>query len=247
MRLRQILISATLMFLTLSTAKALTLTDPKDPRPDGIIDNRVAAYLDMNMPLPPAPSPLIAADKVMGSAYYDTLSILSTKNHCSDFFGGPAASVEVFNGMIGQLKKEYRSPGIAMEMSGSTVTVLNVRTKQRSRIFNKVKLNANGPFYRRRPNVEERVGSFQPNTREARVLIFLHELGHVVKGANGSWLLPNDGNDEAVSKRNSDTIERICGNEIHGLGTSAAATMLANRAKTEERFSKIPGASAPEQ
>src|SRR5688572_32853457 len=100
MRLRQILTSAALMFLTLSTARAaLTPTDPIDPRPDSITDSRVAAYIDMNLPLPVAPSPLIAEDKVMSSAYYDTISILSTKNNCSDFFGGPEAAVDVFNQM----------------------------------------------------------------------------------------------------------------------------------------------------
>ena len=247
MRLRQILISATLIFLTLSTAKALTPTDPKDPRPDGITDSRVAAYVDMNLPLPAVPSPLIAEDKVVASAYYDTLSILSTKNKCSDFFGGPEAAVEVFNQMISQVKKDYGAEGVAMEMSGSISNVLNVRTKKQSRMFNKVKLNANGPFYRRPLKVETRVGSYQPQTREARVLIFLHEMGHLVKGANGTWLLPNDGNDEALSMRNSSTIESICGEAINGLGTSAAATMLARRAKAEEQFSNVLNASPPEQ
>ncbi|MEO8433929.1 MAG: hypothetical protein ABI596_03475 [Pyrinomonadaceae bacterium] len=248
MRLRQILISAVLMFLAISTARAaLTPTDPVDPRPDAITDSRVAAYIDMNLPLPVAPSPLIAEDKVVASAYYDTISILSAKNNCSDFFGGPEAAVEVFNQMIGQVKKEYGSAGVAMEMSGSVSNVLNFRTKRQSRVFSKVKLNANGPFYRRRPNVEERVGSYQPNTREARVLIFLHEMGHVVRGADGNWLLPNDGNDEALSKHNSNTIESICGDAINGLGTSAAATLLARRVKAEEQFSKVLSASPPEQ
>jgi len=246
MRLRQILISAALMFLTLSTARAaLTPTDPLAPRPDGITDSRVAAYVDMNLPLPAAPSPLIAEDKIVASSYYDTLRIVSVKNNCSDFFGGPEAAVDVFNRLIGQVKKHYGSTDIAMEMSGSISNVLDARTQKQSRTFDKVKLNANGPFYRSRPNVETRVGSYRPNTREARVLIFLHEMGHVVRGADGKWLLPNDGDDESLSKRNSSTIESICGNEINGLSHSATATILAR--KTEDQFSKIQGTGPPQQ
>jgi len=35
---------------------------------------------------------LIAEDKVIRSAYYDTLSILSNNNKCSELFGGPSVS-----------------------------------------------------------------------------------------------------------------------------------------------------------
>ena len=231
--------------MNLPAPVALAATDAIEPGWHSIPDSRVTAYVDMNLPLPAAPSPLVAEDKLVASAYYDTLSILSTKNNCSDFFGGPEAAVDVFSRLIGQMKKHYGSSGIAMEMSGSISNVLDARTNKQSRIFEKVRLNANGPFYRSRPNVEARVGSYRPNTREARVLIFLHEMGHVVRGADGKWLLPNDGTDESLSSRNSSTIESICGSEINGLTNSATATMLARRA--EDQFSKIQSGSPPEQ
>ena len=34
------------------------------------------------------------------------------------------------------------------------------------------------------------VGAFQPNTREARTLILLHELAHLIRGKDGRWLIP---------------------------------------------------------
>src|SRR5688572_24458805 len=82
MRLRELLISTAMMSLTFASAKAIT---------------------------PPLPSPLIEEDKVLGTAYYDTLSILSTPNECSDFFGGPSASVEVFNSFIEKVRKIGRA------------------------------------------------------------------------------------------------------------------------------------------
>jgi len=242
MRLSEVLISTALMSLALNTVQATTPTDPKgSSKPDGVVG--LAANPEVRIPLAPVPSPLIVQDKVMASAYYDTLSILSTFNRCSEFFGGPAAAVDIFDQMIGQVRKDYVSAAIGMEMSGQIVDFFNFRTQKRYRLFDKIRLNANGPFYRRGFSpVEARVGSFEPSTREARVLIFLHELGHLIKGPDGSWLLPNDGNDEALSLRNSKTVENICGDEINGLGTSEAALNLAKRVKAEAGASEVQSA-----
>jgi len=81
-------------------------------------------------------------------------------------------------------------------------------------------LNTNGPFYRKRLSQAEptmpRIGTFEPNTREIRVLIFLHELGHVIKGEDGKWLLPDDGKSDDLSRQNSQKIEDVCGEQIKG-------------------------------
>lgn len=61
MKLREFLIGTAMMSFTLVSANAIT---------------------------PNLPSPLITEDKILGSAYYDTLSILSTPNECSDFLVG---------------------------------------------------------------------------------------------------------------------------------------------------------------
>lgn len=250
MRLSEFLISTAMMSLTMTTAKAVmppNLTE--EARPEAVIDHSSDPNGELNLPLPPAPSPLIAEDKVLASAYYDTLSILGTSNRCSDFFGG-TASVGIFNDLIGRVRKDYVSASIGMKMSGEIVDVFNASTRKAYRLFDNVSLNVNGPFYRRRVSRAEpsapRMGSFEPNTREARVLIFLHELGHVVKGSDGKWLLPNDGDNEPLSRRNSDTIENICGDEINGLSTSEAAINLANRRKAEEKVTQPRLAKGPE-
>lgn len=174
------------------------------------------------MPLASVPSPLISQDKVLASAYYDTLSILSESNRCSDFFGGSAAAVEVFNELVGKITKDFLSVGVGMRMSGPTTTIHNAYTKKDHRTFAKVSLNSNGPFYRKKSAAWEptvpHVGTFEPNTKEARVLILLHELGHVMKGSDGHWLLPNDGKDEGLSRLNSHKIEDVCEDEINSLG-----------------------------
>jgi len=210
MKLREFLIGTAMMSFTLVSAHAIT---------------------------PTVPSPLITEDKILGSAYYDTLSILSTPNECSDFFGGPVASVDIFNGLIGKVRTSFFQPSIGIRMSGDTISGFNQTTKTRYRLFNKVSINRNGPFYRRKnspwePTVRG-VGTFAPNTKEARVLMFLHELGHIVKAEGGDWLLPDDGGNEALSRDNTRKIEDVCGGQIKNLG-KVDTVMLAASGKHED-------------
>ena len=170
----------------------------------------------------PVPSPLIAEDKVLGEAYYDTLGILTANNGCSEFFGGSESSIDIFNRLIERVRKDYLAVSIGIQMSGATINAHNAKTNSRYRLFDRVSINANGPFYRKKysdsqPTVRG-VGSYQPNTREARALMLLHELGHIVEGKSGSWLLPDDGRDAGLSQENTQRIEDVCGNQIKGLG-----------------------------
>ncbi|MBC8031247.1 MAG: hypothetical protein H7Z16_14125 [Pyrinomonadaceae bacterium] len=205
MKLRELLIATAIMSFTLVSASAFKL---------------------------PVPSPLVTEDKIIGSAYHDTLNILSTTNECSDFFGGPSISVDVFNDLLGSVRKDYLPASIGIQMSGATTNVSSMKTRSKYRLFEKVSINANGPFYRRRHSETQptipRVGTFQPNTREARVLMFLHELGHVVQ-ADGKWLLPDDGRDEGLSRRNTRKIEDVCGDEIRNLGKGNIAPTSVTR------------------
>jgi hypothetical protein len=250
MRLREFMGGVVTIVLTLTTAQAARTHDPKDDlRAEAVFDKSVAVPADISVAIPHAPSPLIEEDKVLASAYFDTMGILSTENECSRFFGGPAAAVDAFGKLVGRVRKDHAAPGIGMGMSGATENFLNVQTKKEYRLFEKVVLNANGPFYRGpsdRSEPARRLGSFEPNTREARALIFLHELGHMVKGANGKWLLPNDGGNEGLSRRNSLAIENVCADELHGLGGSQAGRDLALRVKAEEELALPQSASAPE-
>lgn len=211
-KLRELLIGMTMMFLTLVSAKATT---------------------------PPLPSPLIKEDKILGSAYYDTLSILNSPNECSEFFGGPSISVEIFNNLIAQVRKEYFSSSIGIRMSGATVDVSNFETNGKYRLFDKVSINANGPFYRRKRAYGEAfmpgIGSFEANSKEGRVLMFLHELGHIVKGQSGDWLLPHDGKDDDLSRTNTKKIEDVCGHQIKNLGKGDSAMNLASGKQSYEK------------
>jgi hypothetical protein len=212
MKLREFLIGTAMMSFTLVSANAIT---------------------------PTVPSPLITEDKILGSAYYDTLSILSTANECSDFFGGSTASVDIFNGLIGKVRWSYLQPSIGIRMSGAALSGFNQTTRTRYRLFDKVSINRNGPFYRRKNSPWELtvrgVGTFAPNTKEARVLMFLHELGHIVKGEGGNWLLPDDGGDEALSRDNTRKIEDVCGGQIRNLGKADTVMLAASGKHADEK------------
>lgn len=236
MRLRDFFRAATFMSLTVTTSLANTL-------PPALVDrseiNRTECEVDypiVSKParsaLPPPPE-MIANDKVLESVYYNTLAILSTSNSCSEFFGGSAVSMEVFNKLMGQVRKDSISSTVAMRMHGTTLNAEDARTGARYRLFSKVSINTNGPFFKKRNFNSERsvfgVGSFAPNTREVRILILLHELGHLMRGQNGTFLLPDDGGNEEVSRNNSYKIEEVCGNQIKSLGNGEALKNLAMR------------------
>ena len=239
MRLRECFLVATLMSFSLVMAKAgPPLFSNYEVVPDFVTENNGTTKPIPTVSVPPAPSTLITEDKLLRAAYYDALSILSTSNLCTEFFGGPTASIEVFNQLMGRMRKDYLSGTVAMLMTGQTTNMRNVKTNNEYRLFEKVQINANGPFYRNRfstsnPSVPP-IGTFEPNTRQARVLILLHELGHVVKGQDGKWLLPNDGNDTRMSILNTQRIENVCGDQIKGLAKSETKTLLAEKEHTNE-------------
>jgi len=176
-------------------------------------------------------------DKALSSAYYDTLSILLDGNKCSDFFGGSAGAVEVFNKLMENIVTDHVRESVGMRMFGHSTNVLNTQTKMRYRLFEKVAINSNGPFYRQKmgpasPNIP-RMGTFRPNSREVRVLMFLHELGHLMKGRDGNWLLSDDGHDDALSSSNSGQIETVCGNQIRETTRSEPGSELIKKRRSE--------------
>jgi hypothetical protein len=70
------------------------------------------------------------------------------------------------------------------------------------------------------------IGDFAPNTREARVTILLHELGHLVAKTHQAWLLPNDGNNQLLSNKNTQQILAACGEQIKELNRTSFETEL---------------------
>ena len=79
--------------------------------------------------------------------------------------------------------------------------------------FDEATLNLDGPLGpdAARPSAPRMlIGSFPAHTAQGHALILLHELGHLVYGPGGDWLLPNDGSDYALSARNTLAVEAHC-------------------------------------
>jgi len=243
-RLREFLLNTSLMFFALIAAKAQPLV--KDGVPGEAGNESTTVGESAGPALPAAPSTLIAQDKVLASAYYDTVGILSTHNACSDFFGRPDASVGVFNQLVSSVRMGSFPPSTGLRMSGETTNVLNAKTMKQYRIFEKVLLNTNGPFYRKQFSVTNpqvhRIGSFDADTKEVRVLIFLHELGHLIRGDDGKWLLPDDGRSDEISRKNSQNIEEVCSEQIHNLSKQQARNTRQDRDQPGEKTAPLTSA-----
>src|SRR5947207_14841493 len=109
--------------------------------------------------------------------------ILSEDSGCSRFYGG-APAIEVLNELVKRLKPAYFEPSLALRMKGELSYGYNHSTGLNYRLFESELVNTNGPFYKTSisplDRTIQRVGEFSPNTREARLTILLHELGHMV-------------------------------------------------------------------
>ena len=153
-------------------------------------------------------------------AYLDTVTILDQPNECSEFFG--TESTFVLSELLVRLRmRSYKDYYVAFRMSGAFVVYVNGEHGVPYRLFEKIELNRDGAFYRAKvfpsdPSIPN-VGSFPPNTRQARVLILLHELAHLIQGGDGTWLIPNDGHDVELSRSNTLTVESKCSQQIRTL------------------------------
>ena len=199
----------------------------REPADDGEAAEREPAERErVTTPAPLAvPTPLqkLPGDALFREAYDDVYRILSADNECSRFYGGAAPAAYVFNQLAGRFKSaRIGASSMAGKMGGGTIKVVHAPSGLSFRLFEQAVLNTAGAFYRRQGNLNDprvpHVGSYAPNTRGARALILLHELGHVVKGAGGRWMLEDDGADAALSKRNTQLVEEHCGGQLRELG-----------------------------
>ena len=162
------------------------------------------------------PTPLLSEfrNERHADTYRDVYQILKEDNVCSRFFGGPVQAAEVLNRLAERLKPSLMVNNmVAIKMGGAYMQVQNRRTGASYRLFEQVLVNSEGPFSRAPiENAAQRqtIGQFRLHTRAARALILLHELGHLVQGTDGHWLLPNDGHNEQLSLRNTRTVESHC-------------------------------------
>jgi hypothetical protein len=147
--------------------------------------------------------------------------ILSSQNTCSSFYGGPRTATTVLNGFVTHVKSRPLAPEVSFQMAGQPRLIRDPATGVRYRLFDEAMVNVNGSFYLRRADPMVRfpsdVGSFSPGSRAARVLILLHELGHLIQDENGEWLLPDDGLDGRKSKANTLRIQQVCRKELDAL------------------------------
>jgi hypothetical protein len=166
-------------------------------------------------------------DRLIEKAYKDACSTLLVANPCSWFFGGPGVAIEALNNLVQHTQKSALvNRHLGMRMSGGYNLVPNNTSGNTYRLFKKATLNLNGPFYNEKSFPSQasvpNIGPFKPNSREARVTILLHELGHMMRGEDEKWLLPDDANDVSRSSENTDLIIKRCGNQIKILSQQAS-------------------------
>lgn len=171
----------------------------------------------------PAPTPLDLKTVRLADeeSYKDVFQILKDENSCSAFYGGSAKAVTAFNQFASHLRSApLGSSPVAVRMSGQYTNYHDQLTGASYRLFDVATINSSGPFFDRSStslSSKANIGRFAAHTREARALILLHELGHLVEGGDGKWLLPNDGNNSALSDRNTETVEAHCAGQLLNL------------------------------
>ena len=183
--------------------------------------------------LPPAPASLMPSAlkttdprkfSPIDIAYLDTFTILSNDNQCSQFFGGRYA-VSALTELVQHLKPKYFDGNITIRMSGDTTTFQSQATGFSFRMFDKAEVNLGGSFFRN--NGRGSVSNLFPaNTRETRVVVLLHELGHLVRNAKREWLLPDDGASAVLSLANTERVVSVCRQQIDSLSKVSVAEQL---------------------
>ena len=169
------------------------------------------------------PPPLVFAKKNwdLTRAYFDVFAILSSENTCSSFYGGPRTATTVLNDFVARVKTQPLLREISFQMAGRPRLIRDPATGASYRLFAQTTVNSIGSFYQRRADPMRKfpsdVGNFAPGSRPARALILLHELGHLIQGENGDWLIPDDGYDGEQSKANTLLVQQACRAQLKAL------------------------------
>jgi hypothetical protein len=205
----------------------------------------LSGNVNLSAPMRPLFSSSSPRLTLIDKTYLDAYAILRENNSCSQFFGGPRIATQVLNALHPRLKKEsLMDTHAAIQMFGPITNVTDFQTGGTYRLFKNALINLTGPFFQ---SVNHRfhvyfhdIGHFQANTREARVSMLLHELGHLLPGADGNWLLPDDGGNEIQSTANTFTIMGKCSEQIRALSLQRAETP--GLEASTQRESKPPAA-----
>jgi hypothetical protein len=154
-------------------------------------------------------------------AYSDVFNILSSQNACSDFYGGPHTATTVLNGFVTSVQSQPLLREVSFQMAGHPRIIRDPSTGAVFRLFELTRVNINGSFYQRRTDPMRKfpsnVGNFSPGSRGARALILLHELGHLIQGEDGDWLIRDDGFNGEQSQANTLRVQQMCRRELEVL------------------------------
>ena len=178
----------------------------------------LSLFLLLQTPTPSEEQPcrlvVMKKDWSLTSAYSDVFKILSQQNPCSDFYGGSRAATTVLNEFFVLVTPQQMNREVTFQMVGTPRLVRDRTTGASYRLFNKTLVNTNGSFYQRRVELMREypsdIGIFTPGSRQARALILLHELGHLIQDENGDWLIPDDGHNGPQSKANTLRVQEAC-------------------------------------
>lgn len=216
-----------------ATVATATPEDTARDERDAGVDEERGAEVDAVNPFEAAMRKIPEAPEQLKTAYADTLEVLSDEGECSAFFGGPDKARQVLDRLVESLSGESMAdPAVGIRMKGHYMTVNDMKTGASYRLFEKARINSDGPFFQdsHRGRPLPTCGGFEPNTRGARAVMLLHELGHLVRGADGDWLLPNDGHNLQQGLRNTRVVESKCGARIRKrVGRRAAGGHLARK------------------
>jgi hypothetical protein len=175
----------------------------------------------LSIPVQPLLDGYSMQSSLIDKAYLDAYAILKESNSCSRFFGGAHIATSALNSLHPRLKTTVVENHIGISMYGQFIFVTDFKTGISYRLFQNALVNLRGPFYRsaneRSQNFFKKIGYYPANTREARVTMLLHELGHLLPGPDGRWLLPDDGGNHVQTAANTTTIMEKCSEQIKSL------------------------------
>src|SRR6266404_4411075 len=169
----------------------------------------------------------------INAAVTDALSILSTDNPCSQFFGGSNPQngsrdgTEVLTGLAKVLRADNISAidtSTGIQLSNFS-NVENTQTGLEYQMPASAIVNQRGPFFG-----SGSFGSFGSTSRAGRALAILHEVAHLIKAAtviefdkhgrekvSDMWLIPEDGGKPDLSRENSARVEAACRDQLKAL------------------------------
>ena len=188
-------------------------------------NSSVSRRVNLNIPAPPLFNSSSRRLTLIDKTYLDAYAILQETNSCSQFFGGSRIATSILNFLHPRLKESsLRETHVAISMFGSITFGTDFQTGIHYRLFQQALVNLRGPFYQsinsRSQDFFRKIGHYPANTREARVSMLLHELGHLLHGADGRWLLPDDGGNQAQIAANTAAIMDKCSEQIKSLKLS---------------------------